>query len=129
MNSTHEPQSPKNTGETSISALNWVYALDDSALLEGRMAPAYPQGVNVVLARVVASKPREARAANTQAPTKTLPEVCPLYIASEQLREMTDTQVNVNGGDNHRRVSVSWAKEARTGMAERSVSSLENRLT
>ena len=52
MNSTHEPQSPENTGGTSISALNWMYALDDSSLLEGRMVPAYPQGVNVVLARV-----------------------------------------------------------------------------
>ena len=35
-----------------MSAMNWIYALDDAALQEGRMAPAYPLGVNVVLARV-----------------------------------------------------------------------------
>jgi nitrite reductase/ring-hydroxylating ferredoxin subunit len=52
MNSTHEPQFPGKTGDTSISALNWKYALDNAALLEGRMVPTYPQGVNVVLARV-----------------------------------------------------------------------------
>jgi len=46
MSSPQEPKLPGNTGDTSISALNWKYALDDSALLEGRMAPAYPQGVN-----------------------------------------------------------------------------------
>jgi nitrite reductase/ring-hydroxylating ferredoxin subunit len=52
MNSTHEPQLPGNTGDTSFGALNWKYALEDSALLEGRMAPVYPQRVNVILARV-----------------------------------------------------------------------------
>ncbi len=52
MNSAHEPQLPGNPGDTSSSAINWKYALDDSALLEGRLAPAYPQGVNIVLARV-----------------------------------------------------------------------------
>ena len=52
MNSTHEPQLSGNRGDTSTNALNWKYALDDSELPEGRMAPAYPQGVNVVLARV-----------------------------------------------------------------------------
>jgi nitrite reductase/ring-hydroxylating ferredoxin subunit len=31
---------------------NWTYVMDDVALLEGHMAPAYPLGVNVVLARV-----------------------------------------------------------------------------
>jgi 3-phenylpropionate/trans-cinnamate dioxygenase ferredoxin subunit len=31
---------------------NWTYALDDTALPEGQMAPAYPLGVNVLLARV-----------------------------------------------------------------------------
>ncbi len=31
---------------------NWIYAMDDTALLEGRMAVAYPLGVNVLLARV-----------------------------------------------------------------------------
>jgi nitrite reductase/ring-hydroxylating ferredoxin subunit len=33
-------------------AMNWIYVLDDAALLEGHMAPTYPRGVNVVLARV-----------------------------------------------------------------------------
>jgi nitrite reductase/ring-hydroxylating ferredoxin subunit len=32
--------------------LNWTYALDDALLPEGGMAPAYPLGVNVILARV-----------------------------------------------------------------------------
>jgi nitrite reductase/ring-hydroxylating ferredoxin subunit len=32
--------------------LNWIYVLDDALLPEGRMVPVYPQGVNVVLARV-----------------------------------------------------------------------------
>jgi len=50
MNSTHEPQLPGKT--LPISAVNWTYVLDDIALLEGRMAPVYPLGVNVVLARV-----------------------------------------------------------------------------
>jgi 3-phenylpropionate/trans-cinnamate dioxygenase ferredoxin subunit len=31
---------------------NWIYAMDDVALLEGHMAPVYPLGINVVLARV-----------------------------------------------------------------------------
>ena len=31
---------------------NWTYVLDDSELPEGRIAPAWPQVVNVVLARV-----------------------------------------------------------------------------
>jgi nitrite reductase/ring-hydroxylating ferredoxin subunit len=50
MNSTHEPQLPGKT--LPISAVNWTYVLDDIALLEGRMAPVYPLGVNVLLARV-----------------------------------------------------------------------------
>jgi nitrite reductase/ring-hydroxylating ferredoxin subunit len=32
--------------------MNWTYVLDDTALLEGHMAPVFPLGVNVVLARV-----------------------------------------------------------------------------
>jgi len=35
-----------------MSAMNWIYVLDDAALLEGHMTPTYPLGVNVVLARV-----------------------------------------------------------------------------
>jgi hypothetical protein len=35
-----------------------------------------------------------------------LPDMSPLQCASEQLREMTGTQVNVNNGDNDSRVSV-----------------------
>jgi len=31
---------------------DWIYVMDDAALLEGRMAPVYPLGINVVLARV-----------------------------------------------------------------------------
>ena len=30
----------------------WTYVMEDTALPEGGMAPAYPLGVNVVLARV-----------------------------------------------------------------------------
>jgi hypothetical protein len=28
-------------------AVNWIYAIDDATLLEGHMAPAYPNGVNI----------------------------------------------------------------------------------
>jgi 3-phenylpropionate/trans-cinnamate dioxygenase ferredoxin subunit len=52
MNSTHEPQLPGNTLDTSTTAHNWTQVLDEISLLEGRMAPVYPLGVNVVLARV-----------------------------------------------------------------------------
>lgn len=31
---------------------SWIYVMNDAALLEGRMAPVYPLGINVVLARV-----------------------------------------------------------------------------
>ena len=47
-----EPESPEKTGVTSSSAPGWTAVLDDSALPEGRMAPVYPLGVNVLLARV-----------------------------------------------------------------------------
>lgn len=30
----------------------WTYVMEDTALPEGSMAPAYPLGVNVILARV-----------------------------------------------------------------------------
>jgi hypothetical protein len=33
-----------------MSAMNWIYVMDDAALLEGRMTPTYPLGVNIVLA-------------------------------------------------------------------------------
>ena len=31
---------------------DWIYAMDDTALLEGHMAAAYRKGVNVLLARI-----------------------------------------------------------------------------
>ena len=31
---------------------NWTYAMEDTALLEGRMTAVYPMGVNVLLVRV-----------------------------------------------------------------------------
>jgi nitrite reductase/ring-hydroxylating ferredoxin subunit len=34
------------------SLMDWTYVVDDAALLEGKMVPVYPMGVNVVLARV-----------------------------------------------------------------------------
>ena len=52
MNSTQEPQLPGKTEDTAIVAHNWIQVLDDIGLPEGRMAPVYPLGVNVVLARV-----------------------------------------------------------------------------
>jgi nitrite reductase/ring-hydroxylating ferredoxin subunit len=52
MNSTSEPQLPSTRENTSTTAHNWSQVLDDIALLEGRMVPVYPLGVNVVLARV-----------------------------------------------------------------------------
>lgn len=52
MNSTPEPQSPEKTEAGKFGRLNWIYVLDDAALLEGRMAPVFPLGVNVLLARV-----------------------------------------------------------------------------
>lgn len=32
--------------------MTWTYVMDETALSEGSMAPAYPLGVNVVVARV-----------------------------------------------------------------------------
>ena len=32
--------------------MTWIYAMEDAALPEGAMAPVYPLGVNVVIARV-----------------------------------------------------------------------------
>ncbi|HTS06192.1 MAG TPA: Rieske (2Fe-2S) protein [Candidatus Eisenbacteria bacterium] len=52
MNLSHEPEAPGKAGATSISALHWTYVLDDPALPEGGIAPVYPLGVNVLLARV-----------------------------------------------------------------------------
>ena len=52
MKSAHEPELSGKTGDRSTSALKWTYALDDTMLLEGRMTPVYPLGVNVLLARV-----------------------------------------------------------------------------
>jgi len=49
---THEPGSPEKADATPISALEWIYVLDDSGLPEGHMAPVYPLGVNVILVRV-----------------------------------------------------------------------------
>ena len=39
-------------GQDTMTLPKWTYALDDSSLREGEMAPAYPLGVNVILARV-----------------------------------------------------------------------------
>ena len=52
MHFSHEPETPGKREATSNSALNWAYALDDTLLPEGQMAPVYPMGVNVLLARV-----------------------------------------------------------------------------
>jgi 3-phenylpropionate/trans-cinnamate dioxygenase ferredoxin subunit len=35
-----------------MGMMDWTDVLDDAALQEGQMAPAYPLGVNVLLARV-----------------------------------------------------------------------------
>jgi 3-phenylpropionate/trans-cinnamate dioxygenase ferredoxin subunit len=32
--------------------MTWVYVMEEAALPDGRMAPVFPQGVNVVIARV-----------------------------------------------------------------------------
>ena len=32
--------------------MTWIYVMEDTALPEGGMAPVYPLGINVVLARV-----------------------------------------------------------------------------
>ena len=52
MKSTQEPELPEMTGANSSRALGWTPVMDESALLEGQMAPVYPLGVNVLLARV-----------------------------------------------------------------------------
>ena len=52
MSSNHEPEALGKTGATTNRALKWTYVLDDPALMEGSIAPAYPLGVNVLLARV-----------------------------------------------------------------------------
>jgi 3-phenylpropionate/trans-cinnamate dioxygenase ferredoxin subunit len=41
-------QSPAGSSPT----LFWTFVMDDSALAEGEMAPVYPRGMNVVIARV-----------------------------------------------------------------------------
>ena len=51
MNSTPESRLPQQTVAPS-SSRSWVQVLDDVALTEGHMLPVYPQGVNVLLARV-----------------------------------------------------------------------------
>jgi nitrite reductase/ring-hydroxylating ferredoxin subunit len=38
--------------ERRMGAPNWIYVLDDAALPEGGLAPVYPLGVSLVLARV-----------------------------------------------------------------------------
>jgi|ERR1035438_2552604 nitrite reductase/ring-hydroxylating ferredoxin subunit len=52
MNFTPDPELPEKPEATSINSLNWTYVMDDSGLPEGGMAPVYPLGVNVLLARV-----------------------------------------------------------------------------
>lgn len=52
MKSNHGPGLPGKAEGKSTSAPEWTYALDDTALEEGRMVAAYPLGVNVLLARV-----------------------------------------------------------------------------
>ncbi|HEV3220848.1 MAG TPA: Rieske (2Fe-2S) protein [Candidatus Acidoferrales bacterium] len=52
MNSTQGPQPQEKNQPAQFPAPNWTYVLDDAALLEGHMAPVFPLGVNVLLARV-----------------------------------------------------------------------------
>jgi nitrite reductase/ring-hydroxylating ferredoxin subunit len=52
MKVNHEPELPGKTEANSSNALDWTYVLDDAVLIEGRMAPVYPLGLNVLLARV-----------------------------------------------------------------------------
>jgi 3-phenylpropionate/trans-cinnamate dioxygenase ferredoxin subunit len=52
MESTHPPGSQETTGATPSNTAGWTPVLDESALPEGQMAPVYPLGVNVLLARV-----------------------------------------------------------------------------
>jgi 3-phenylpropionate/trans-cinnamate dioxygenase ferredoxin subunit len=49
---TVEPELPGKKERVEISSPRWTYALDDAALPEGHTAPAYPLGLNVLLARV-----------------------------------------------------------------------------
>lgn len=51
MEFSHERDLPERT-DAPTTGLTWTYVLDDTALLEGRMVPVYPLGVNVLLARV-----------------------------------------------------------------------------
>lgn len=57
--STREPDTDSNlaspllaAGRASSNPPTWTPVLDDVALLEGCMAPVYPLGVNVLVARV-----------------------------------------------------------------------------
>jgi 3-phenylpropionate/trans-cinnamate dioxygenase ferredoxin subunit len=52
MKSAQESALPEETGAAPSRAPGWTPVLDDNALPEGQMAPVYPQGVNVLLARV-----------------------------------------------------------------------------
>jgi len=49
---TDKPELPGKTEQVEISSPRWTYALDDAGLPEGHMAPVYPLGLNVLLARV-----------------------------------------------------------------------------
>ena len=39
-------------GGSTVAATNWIPVMDDASLPEGGMQPAYPRGLNVVMARV-----------------------------------------------------------------------------
>ena len=41
-----------NQGGSTVAATNWIPVMDDASLPEGGMQPAYPRGLNVVMARV-----------------------------------------------------------------------------
>jgi len=39
-------------GGSTVAATDWISVMDDASLPEGGMQPAYPRGLNVVMARV-----------------------------------------------------------------------------
>jgi nitrite reductase/ring-hydroxylating ferredoxin subunit len=41
-----------NQGGSTVAATDWIPVMDDASLPEGGMQPAYPRGLNVVMARV-----------------------------------------------------------------------------
>jgi len=57
-----------NQGGSTVAATDWIPVMDDASLPEGGMQPAYPRGLNVVMARVDGTATRSPVPARTWLP-------------------------------------------------------------